>query len=265
MAPRKRIVARLERRWTWQGKEAFGDSAPNQNPDASGVFRFDARFPGQWADTETGLFYNGFRDYDPRTGRYVQSDPIGLGGGWNTYGYVGGRPVSKIDALGMLIGSPNDPNSLNLAIDHLEKIAPGYASQIKLARDSKDILAVVIVNDGRTYFQAAAQGSRGYIGTIFWDPTMGLGQYNSCGEIDYQPASFGLGHEIVHAMGGETRTRLGQLPDAMYGNREEERVITEYDNPAAALNGYFQRFHHKETPYTFRARMTGITNTEPAK
>ena len=68
-----------DRRWTWQGKEVFGDTAPNENPDALGVFRFDARFPGQWFDPETGLFHNGFRDYDPETGRYVQSDPIGLG------------------------------------------------------------------------------------------------------------------------------------------------------------------------------------------
>jgi RHS repeat-associated protein len=58
---------------------------------------FDLRFPGQFVDTESGLHYNYFRDYDPKTGRYVESDPTGLDGGINTYIYVLNNPDRYID------------------------------------------------------------------------------------------------------------------------------------------------------------------------
>ncbi|SEP83996.1 RHS repeat-associated core domain-containing protein [Pseudomonas cuatrocienegasensis] len=80
--------------WQWQS-DAFGVG------QASGSLSVNLRFPGQYFDQETGLHYNYFRDYDPETGRYVESDPIGLQGGLNTYGYVEGNPVNFIDPLGL--------------------------------------------------------------------------------------------------------------------------------------------------------------------
>jgi RHS repeat-associated protein len=58
------------------------------------------RFPGQWRDIETGLYYNYFRDYDSIVGRYVESDPIGLRGGIGTYDYVRSMPLKAFDPIG---------------------------------------------------------------------------------------------------------------------------------------------------------------------
>jgi len=99
--------------WRWD-TEPFGSGKPNQDADGDGVaFVYNLRFPGQYYDVETGLHYNYFRDYDPRIGRYLQSDPIGLAGGdFSMYSYVNEKPTGKIDSKGMesasvsLMGSP---------------------------------------------------------------------------------------------------------------------------------------------------------------
>jgi RHS repeat-associated protein len=88
-------------RWRWDGADPFGVAAPNQNPVNLGAFEFNPRFPGQYYDRETNLHFNYFRDYDPRVGGYVQSDPIGLAGGINTYAYVGGSPINYVDPTGL--------------------------------------------------------------------------------------------------------------------------------------------------------------------
>jgi RHS repeat-associated protein len=58
------------------------------------------RFPGQYADDETGYSYNYFRFYDPSIGRYLQSDPLGIAVGLNTYTYVDDNPVNWVDPRG---------------------------------------------------------------------------------------------------------------------------------------------------------------------
>ena len=98
--PRKITSVNNDLLWQWDSLP-FGNGAPNQNPQGLGVFSYNLRFPGQYYDSETGLHYNYFREYDPYTGRYVQSDPIGLEGGLNTYLYVDADPVDSVDPLGL--------------------------------------------------------------------------------------------------------------------------------------------------------------------
>jgi len=99
--PRRATDSTGEVVWRWDS-EAFGSEAADEDPDQDGqVTTVNLRFPGQYYDQETGLHYNYYRYYDPETGRYITSDPIGLLGSLNTYAYVGGKPTAFIDPLGL--------------------------------------------------------------------------------------------------------------------------------------------------------------------
>ncbi len=87
--------------WQWYS-DAFGGGSPTAYPVGDGqIAQINLRFPGQYFDAETGLHYNWNRYYDPKTGRYITSDPIGLEGGLNTYSYVDANPLANIDIEGL--------------------------------------------------------------------------------------------------------------------------------------------------------------------
>ena len=81
---------------TWEAEyQAFGEAVVTE-----GMVMNNHRFPGQYYDAETGLHYNWNRYYNAEVDRYATSDPIGLRGGLNTYGYVGGNPLNYYDPNG---------------------------------------------------------------------------------------------------------------------------------------------------------------------
>ncbi len=87
--------------WTWFA-DPFGTTAANSNPAGAGTFTYNLRFPGQIFDGQAGLHQNYFRDYDPATGRYIESDPIGLAGSSSSiYSYVDGAALGFIDPMGL--------------------------------------------------------------------------------------------------------------------------------------------------------------------
>ncbi|WP_255609674.1 RHS repeat-associated core domain-containing protein [Methylosinus sp. Sm6] len=111
-APHEIVNAANARVWLWD-HDPFGNGAPV----AAAGFSHDLRFPGQIYDSETRLHNNGFRDYSPALGRYVESDPIGLEGGINTYAYA--KTLSAVDPTGTILPTPDlawDAFNLGLGI-----------------------------------------------------------------------------------------------------------------------------------------------------
>jgi len=95
--------------WTWFS-DPFGTDAANSNPSGAGMFSYNLRFPGQIFDRQVGLHSNYFRDFDPATGRYAESDPVGLLlGGINTYAYAYGNPLRYSDPRGTDVRVENGP------------------------------------------------------------------------------------------------------------------------------------------------------------
>ena len=88
--------------WRNDHAEPFGDSVPDENPSGFGSFEFPLGLSLYYRDKETGNGYAMYRDaYDPRIGRFPQSDPIGLRGGYNLYAYVLNEPMNSADPSGL--------------------------------------------------------------------------------------------------------------------------------------------------------------------
>nr|WP_276598291.1 RHS repeat-associated core domain-containing protein [Roseateles koreensis] len=92
--------------------EPFGITPAENSPSGLPSVDISLRLPGQQFDPDTGLHYNMARDYDPTVGGYVQSDPIGLQGGINTYAYVGGNPLSYVDPWGLVTYNAPPPRTV---------------------------------------------------------------------------------------------------------------------------------------------------------
>jgi RHS repeat-associated protein len=117
------------------------------------------RFPGQLLDSESGLYYNWHRFYDPDTGRYISADPIGLAGGMNLYAYVASDPVNAIDPTGLKINPAGTAEEQALIQSWLDKLEECAKCDEELAKRLKRVKEDPFVFD--IYFSSGNSGTAG--------------------------------------------------------------------------------------------------------
>lgn len=161
--------------WSWNN-DAFGTSTP------AGTATVNLRMPGQYYDSESGLFYNLNRIYNPAIGRYISSDPVGIAGGLNTFGYAAQNPVLWIDNSGLYF------YDLNQGIGDPDK-------KEQIIRAAYDLLSSKCTIGG--HWMAGVLQEHGLsLWDVFYGPEVEIdyGYYKSSEDTPGQEAIGGLGH-----------------------------------------------------------------------
>ncbi len=118
----------------------FGESAATVS--VSGV-EINLRFPGMYYDKQTGLYYNHHRYYNPKWGRYMEPDPIGLEGGLNPFVYSNNDPINKVDPSGLgwkqlkLIGSLFDDILAPLGREAIKRLSQNSSKEKSISENVK--------------------------------------------------------------------------------------------------------------------------------
>lgn len=139
-APQLAVDAQQSIVWRWT-PDAFGQGSPETDPDGDRkTTDIVLRFPGQISDTETGLYYNWHRYYNPATGRYLSSDPLGLWAGENTYAYVGNDPLGSVDPYGLYSWDEFLDDSTNFSAGMGDAISFGATDLIRDAMGTNGVV-----------------------------------------------------------------------------------------------------------------------------
>jgi RHS repeat-associated protein len=158
-------------------------SSPFQYRIEEAQVTYNLRFPDQYYDAETGLNQNYRRDYDPAVGRYVQSDPLGLRAGVNTYAYASDSPILHTDPTGLIKWTGD-----------VQMLAGGYVGAGGIFNFD---LKSACVNGSYVYMHIRAIGFGGGAGI---DASLGAGHVEfEDNEMDLQPDGLGGRFRIFSA------------------------------------------------------------------
>lgn len=197
---RPRMVTDQQQHVVWQdqGKALFGESKVIHQG-----YKLNMRYVGQYADAETGLYYNGYRYYDPATGRYTTPDPLGLAGGENLYGYVNQQPNQYFDPQGLLLfafdGTGN--TDTNDHPSNVEKFMDAYASKGQM-----DVTQTLWKNQVKQFSSNAEIGLTANHDNVFY--IAGAGTEDQYTNIGSNSTSLNL---IDNATGGSLPNRIDQM------------------------------------------------------
>lgn len=201
---RPRLVTNMKQQVVWRddSQELFGASQLSSNKKQP-YYQLNLRFIGQYADHETGLYYNGYRYYDPVTGRYTTPDPLGLAGGENQYAYVNQQPNQYFDPQGLLLfafdGTGNTDTNDNPS--NVENFMDAYASKGQF-----DVTQILWKNQEKKFTSNAGAGLSPNHDNVFY--IAGAGTEDQYTEIGSDSATLNIPDNVT---GGSLPNRVDQM------------------------------------------------------
>jgi RHS repeat-associated protein len=148
---RPQLATNASRTLVWKAS----NYAFNRSVSIDSIGGLNLGYPGQYYDAEFGTWHNGYRDYLADTGKYLQSDPLGLDGGINTYAYLGGNPVQQIDPSGTICITPEQAKAAGSAVGGAIIAAVAYKG------DPRMIAAGAAVGAGASFLKSRIENHLG--------------------------------------------------------------------------------------------------------
>jgi len=219
----------------WNGHtDPFGNAATF----GPAISRLDLRLPGQWFQGEastSGLHQNGWRDYDPSLGRYIEADPIGIDAGPNLYAYVDGDPLNNSDPRGLFLFPWETPFTIQGGSGAQQSAIQRALNRILRTRRGQQLLCQV---NGPWWWHGnpitihIIGGQNAYADTpgsdVYIDPSFHPEVDTTSGPTS-APTDRILGHEIGHAVTGTEDNGPGQMNNVI---QNENPIATQLGEPA---------------------------------